>query len=363
VVISGCTDQMIICADCTKIIYRSEYDEDNCCVPNPYYDPNSNNPYRVDSVLSVNLDLKRVRNLPAQLLMAPCPWDIFKKRIPFIEAARRTRKASSDSINAAKAAAAAAKVAAAVEESGDTIPYTEAELSSGLCKFKIILTRANQPSRDILMVNKVSKVGADILREESERKLFDPKACFVVTSTGHSAGKGDGTFVITRVGSVDDLINEVEKARADTVTLPLSYTYVDLERSTDKDSACELEKQCQDYCNAIRLSNHTEDEAYHKGSSSKKTPYAGACAGLVVDSLRAVQQGLLFFNSSMQPVLKTRILTNYPWARDKKYWRKEATGARERDLAKTRARNEARKKKKAAALLEADANAKKKKAA
>ena len=46
---------MIICTDCTKSIYRSEYDEDNCCVPNPYYDPNSNNPYRVDSVLSVNL--------------------------------------------------------------------------------------------------------------------------------------------------------------------------------------------------------------------------------------------------------------------------------------------------------------------
>mmetsp|Transcript_29893 Transcript_29893/g.87288 ORF Transcript_29893/g.87288 Transcript_29893/m.87288 type:complete len:175 (+) Transcript_29893:2078-2602(+) len=124
----------------------------------------------------------------------------------------------------------------------------------------------------------------------------------------HSAKQRPRRTTTTRcrvgaLGSVDDLINEVEKARADTVTLPLSYTYVDLERSTDKDSACELEKQCQDYCNAIRLSNHTEDEAYHKGSSSKKTPHAGACAGLVVDSLRAVQQGLLFFNSSMQPVL------------------------------------------------------------
>ena len=362
-VIHGCTEQKIICSGCTKKIYRSQYDEENCCVPNPFYDPKSNNPYKVNRVLSVNLHAERLRDLPAQLLMAPCSWATFEKRIPFIEAARNGRLASSTAKNARAAAAAAAAAAKVLEEAGDAIPLTMAELHEGLDNYKTILDQANNRSTDLVMVNKVSILGDEILGDESERKLFNSNACFVVKSNGNTAIKNDGTFVVIRADSVEDLVEKVERSRTSTVSLPLTYAYVDLQRSTDHDSACDLEKRCQDYSNAIKL-NHTEDEKYHKGSVSKKTPHGGACAGIIVDVLPAVQEGLLYFNSSMHAALKTRILTNYPWARDKSYWRKEATAARERGLAKTRERNANRsKKKKAAAMLERDSNGEKKKAA
>lgn len=342
--IEGCPDEELICTRCTKDTYKHLYDADEGGVPNPYYDPTSDDPLRVMRILRVNMFATRLRNLPLALMMRPCDWPTFKKRVAVVEKKRAELLAYKASQNAAAAAA----ITETVASSGDAVPYTPQEMKTSFRAYERVLAAADS-QKDLLMCNKVSFVGDDILFDESERKLYDPKSCFIVKADGSRALKNDGTFTATRVNSIDDFVEIVERKRGSTVRLPLRYVYTLLGRSTDCDSACALEKMCQDHANNTKVPNHTEGSKYKKGSASKKTPHCGACAGAIIDVLPAVKQGLLFFNSSMNPELQARIITNYRWARDEKYWRKEKSNARQEDLERCRKRNAARSERKKAA--------------
>ena len=166
----------------SRPIYLPQYDAANYCVPNPFYDPTSNNPYRINPTLSVNLNAERLKNLPAQLTMAPCSWETFLERVPFIEAARKTRKASADSKNATAAETKAANApSAAVQDSVSAPTHLVPPLA--------FTGKRSRPHKGI----KMSKE-ADERAEKAARDALDggQSAASAAIAAARARGRGSG---------------------------------------------------------------------------------------------------------------------------------------------------------------------------
>jgi len=368
----------VMCSDHIKSEYRRFQIEGMrpTAVRNLLFDPESENEHQLSPQLRLNFLSSRLKVAPI-LAINPAvvegnSIEANLKLVANVVAAKGghkkalarnnedNRKAKEGTIaKALKAVGGSTKAVGGSETTMAVVPgLSEKDIQEAVQVFRVIM-KHNDVERDFLMSNKVPVLPGEGGRcepqsEEAEAKVVHNDRSFLVTASGRAPvrGTGPGQVAIVLVHSLPAFDKAVERSLRKGGPAA-TMIYMCLSEPTNTDSAREIEKRCQALAKDEKATNRTEDDRYHAGSFSANNPFATACGCIVKDGLQAVKDGTFFLDLSMPEFLESRIRMNYPWARDRKYWRLGLAGtkkqaATERKRARAIEKKEAAAKKKAA---------------
>lgn len=187
---------------------------------------------------------------------------------------------------------------------------------------------------DLLDLNRCSVVVVDdkieIHKREQFRKAFDKVDTPCVHDDGTLLQVNDGTISFATVGKDEKYVDEDDDSTAPTVRAiakiicdPASHSSMKrLEEATQANVL--KDKELRPGC--------LNSDSYRPGQDSHTITHGVVCLLLLKGVLKAVfdENVDVYLNYDMAPEIKNRLRLHYPELNKAKYWRHEATGARDR---------------------------------
>ena len=187
---------------------------------------------------------------------------------------------------------------------------------------------------DLLDLNRCSVVVVDdkveIQNREQYRKAFDKVDTPCVRDDGTLLQVNDGMISFITVDKDEKYVAEDDDSTAPTVRAIAKIICDPVSHSSTK----ELEKAVQ--ANALKdeelRPGCLNNDVYRAGGVSGKITHGVVCLLLLKGVLKAVfdENVDVYLNYDMAPDIKNRLRLYYPELNDAKYWRHEATGARDK---------------------------------
>ena len=241
---------------------------------------------------------------------------------------------------------------------GDAPHLDPKEIEEGREKQKSFLAKFHD-NKSLVDCNKSSvQVDKDgnfmkIVEYEHVRKAMFTLDTPLLEDDGKEEGTGvrpgrDKLVILDDVRSEEDfprLAQEIERLsnipNGPSVIVAAMY----LCKSASQESVFKLEELVQHDVLSNEETRHTSlnDDNYHQGSKSTRySNYAIACCLLMKGAIKAVLDGKLYFSHYICPDLKDRLRLMFPQLEESKYWRREASNAKEREAEKKRQRKAAK---------------------
>ena len=319
---SGLGPLPLLCRLCMNEKWKPHYDEDLEAVKNPHYLPGSGDPNRILEYLRYNPFKKVNRDINPIVFNDPAAdWNIVNKSFPVIE---RIKGKKSERMRQWRKDNALTKNIA-IEEAGDMTVLETEEFKQSYNSFRYLYEKCCDAKNDLINSSKISVVpnstGPDInLYAEAERKYRVSEVTILLNKHGvlTPLGNTPGNLMVVKVNSIEEFELEATNARNDLGGPSVVYIYMQICRATTKDSACSLEKACQEFCTSRNIPNHTEAERYRQGNPGTKP--SSVTVGIAINALKSVREGIFRFNLSYADFFYKRMTTNYDWAIDSKLW-------------------------------------------